>query len=53
MNRAHTETLFLQPEVRLRNEKGPECSKNDHQNAAGCSNREVKDEGIGQASECW
>jgi hypothetical protein len=37
--------------VRLRDEEDPECGKENHQDAACRGDREVKDEGIGQAGE--
>jgi len=45
-------SLCLQSQIRFRDEKGPKSSKNNHQDAACCSNHEVKDKRVAQAGNC-
>jgi hypothetical protein len=36
----------------FRDDEGPKSSKNNHQDAAYCSNHEVKDKRVAQAGKC-
>lgn len=52
VNESQICSLCLQSHIRFRDKKGPESSKENHQDAACRSNREVKDKRFAQAGKC-